>query len=148
MKNFALPIAVVAVLAAPAALSHSGVKDPQVMARMQLMSLVAADMKILGGMAKGSIGFDLERVKARAASLEQHAVETLQLFEPQANDPKSEARPAIWEDWDGFSAKANDMQQAAKQLGLVTAEDGFEAAFRVVGQTCTACHETYRIEKN
>ncbi len=141
-------MAVIAILAAPAALSHSGVKDPQVMARMQLMSLVAADMKILGGMAKGSIGFDLERVQARAASLEQHAVETLRLFEPRANDPKSEAKPEVWEDWEGFSTKANEMQQAAKQLGVITAEDDFDVAFRAVGQTCTACHQTYRINTN
>ncbi len=148
MKNFTLPIAFVAVFAAPAALSHSGVKDPQVMARMQLMSLVANDMKILGGMAKGAIAFDLARVQARAASLEQHATDTLRLFEPQANDPKSEAKPVIWEDWDDFSAKAREMEETARQLGLITTEGAFGAAFRMVGQTCTACHETYRINTN
>lgn len=148
MKNFTLPVALLAVFAAPAALSHSGVKDPTVMARMQLMSLVADDMKTLGGMAKGSVEFDLETVQARAASLEQHALDTVRLFEAPATDPKSEAKAEIWQDWDGFSEKAAEMQKAAAQLGLVTGEAEFDAAFRAVGQTCSACHETYRLNKN
>jgi len=82
------------------------------MARMQVMSLVAADMKILGGMVKGSIAFDQDRLQARAASLEQHALDTLRLFEPQAVDPKSEAKPEIWDNWD------DSARPATKATGL------------------------------
>jgi len=118
------------------------------MARMQLMSLVANDMKVLGEMAKGSTAFDKEVVQARAASLEEHALETVRLFEPPATDPKSEAKPEIWDDWEGFSKSAAEMREASAQLGLVTAEAELGAAFRAVGQTCSACHETYRVNKN
>jgi len=148
MKKRILPLALVALFAAPAALSHVGVKDPQVMARMQVMSLVAADMKILGGMVKGSIAFDQDRLQARAASLEQHALDTLRLFEPQAVDPKSEAKPEIWDNWDDFSKKTANMQNAAKKLGLVGSEAALTPAFRELGQTCTACHQSYRIKSN
>ena len=148
MRKFALPTLFLAIIAAPAALSHSGVKDPAVLARMHLMSLVANDMKVLGEMAKGATTFDAETVQMRAASLEEHAFETLRLFEAPATDPKSEAKPEIWQDWEGFSKRAAEMRAAAAQLGRVTVEADFDAAFRAVGQTCSACHETYRINKN
>ncbi len=148
MKKFIIPALFLAVFTAPAALSHSGVKDAAVMARMQLMSLVANDMKVLGEMAKGSTPFDAEIVQARAASLEEHALETVRLFEAPATDPKSEAKPEIWDDWEGFSKSADEMREAAEQLGLITTEAEFGAAFRAVGQTCSACHEAYRINKN
>jgi len=116
--------------------------------RMQGMSLIAADMKFLGGIVKGSNAFDLATVQARAASLEQHARDTVRLFEPEAGDPKSEASATIWQDWNGFTLKAAEMQNAAKQLGLVATQGDLETAFRAMGQTCTACHKAYRINTN
>ncbi len=132
-------------LASTATLAHTGVKDPQVMARMNLMVSVAEDMKVLGAIAKGQTAFDLKIVTETSDSLTNHAREIEALFEDQAGDPKSEAKDTIWTDWDGFLKIATDMETAALALGDVNTKSDFSTAFRALGKTCSACHEGYRI---
>ena len=58
----------------------------------------------------------------------------------------TEAKPNIWEDFDGFSAKADTLRDAV--AGLL--EDGAMASFdpRDFGSTnCGGCHREYRIKK-
>lgn len=139
--------ALIFLVCATTALAHSGVKNPEVMARMNLMSQIADDMKILGGIAKGAAEFDAQVVKQRAASLAQHAGRIEDLFKSQATDPKSEATETIWTDWKDFSAVANQMESAAVTLGKAADPAEFQQAFKAVGQTCSACHKSFRIKK-
>lgn len=133
-------------LPATIALAHSGVKDPQVLARMEGMKQIAADMKILGEIAKGTAEFDASVLQSRSQTLAAHASEIEALFEAKATDPKSEAIDAIWSDWGGFLAKANAMETAAAALADVSTKQDFDPAFQTLGETCTACHEAYRIK--
>jgi len=58
----------------------------------------------------------------------------------------TEALPAIWEDFDDFSAKAEALRVAASDLG----QDGAMADFnpRQFGsKNCGGCHRDYRIKK-
>lgn len=132
-----------ALLVATAAFAHQGVKDPQVMARMQLMTKVADDMKALGEMVKGVTAYDAAAVQTRAASLNSHAGETIRLFEPEATDPKSEALPEIWTSFADFTARAQDMGVAAKSLKAAS-EGEFQAAFGELAKTCSSCHKSFR----
>lgn len=62
---------------------------------------------------------------------------------------KTDAKAAIWENPDDFTAKREDfVTAAAKWAQTVDANDasGFAAQFKDVGATCKACHETYREE--
>ena len=64
-------------------------------------------------------------------------------FTPEASDPKSEAKPAIWTQFDDFSNEADALVQAASAI-----QTGDLAAVRQglgqIGQTCKSCHSDYR----
>lgn len=125
--------------------AHGGVKNPAVMARMEGMSAIAAQMKILGQMAKGATEFDQAVIDAALAELAQHAADTPALFAAQEDDPKSEALPAIWQDFDDFTAQAMELNQIAMDLqGKVSSLDDLRPAMGQLGQTCKTCHQDYR----
>ncbi|MEM7470643.1 MAG: cytochrome c [Pseudomonadota bacterium] len=145
MKNikFGLCIAV----CATAALAHDGVKDPQVMARMQVMSDISAQTKRLAGYAKGQTTFDAAQVRAIGLQLSAHADASEALFKPPAKDPKSEAKDAIWSDWAGFLRANQKMREAAVAVSGSQTLPELDRAFRELGHSCTACHKTFRLAK-
>lgn len=59
----------------------------------------------------------------------------------------SEALPAIWENWDAFTAIAN-AGLAAAEGGIAAAEAGdaagYAAALQAIGGTCGQCHQQFR----
>lgn len=138
-------IASVLTLCASVALAHTGVKNAAVQVRMHGMKMIADNVKVLGSMAKSQIAFDAQSARAAAAVIEQHAAQSVDLFAPEESDPKSEALPAIWENFDDFTAKARDLEAVAG--GLATSINSLEdvrAAMGPIGATCKACHAIYR----
>lgn len=128
-----------------AALAHGGVKDKDVMARMEVMKAIGDQVKVIGTMAKGERAFDADAANAALAELAVHSAQIAPLFETPAQDPKSEALPIIWEQWDDFAALAMDTEQTASALaGTITTEDDLRPALGRIGGTCKACHSTYR----
>lgn len=134
------------ILTASAALAHSGVKDPNVMARMNLMGEVKDNMGVLGGMAKGKMAFDADKAAMAKAGLIANAQAIPAAFEINAMDPKSEALPAIWENWEDFVTKASAMETAVGTLDVSSAE-AIQGGLRSVGGSCGGCHKSYRIDK-
>ena len=134
------------ICAATAAFAHGGVKDPDVMARMDAMSAIGKATQTLGDMARGKI--PLHQAKARMArdTLSLNAAKITTLFENAATDPKSEALPAIWEDWSDFADRAEAMEQAALALEF-TDRGVLSTTMRDLGATCGGCHKRYRIDK-
>ena len=59
----------------------------------------------------------------------------------------SEALPAIWENWEEFTAIIETGKQAATE-GLVAAQSGDAAAYaaslKTIGATCGQCHQQFR----
>ena len=144
------PIALTAITVtlAGAAFAHTGVKNAAVKARMDGMSAIAAEMKTLGQMAKGAIAFDAGMAKAAAANIAKHAAETPTLFEAEEDDPKSEAKAEIWENFADFTAKSDRLEALALELSLgIAVESDLATAMKSLGATCQACHKDYREEK-
>ena len=125
------------------ALAHSGVKNPQVQAWMQGMEQISAATKVLGNMARGRADYDSDAAEAAKAALVSHATDIPVLFKAQETDPKSDALPAIWEDYADFTEKAGALRVAAEQLDTSSA-DAIGAGMRAVGATCKSCHGAYR----
>ncbi len=133
------------VLFAGAAFAHTGVKNAAVKARMDAMSGIGAEMKILGEMAKGVTQFDQKAAQAAAASIAQLAADTPALFEANEDDPKSEAKAKIWTDFDGFVKLSRDMEALATQLSTsIVSEADVALAIKSLGASCQACHKDYR----
>lgn len=134
-----------AVLFAGAAFAHTGVKNANVMARMDAMSGIGAEMKVLGQMAKGVTPFDQSAARAAAAAIAKHAAETPALFEAEEDDPKSEAKAEIWTNFDDFTQKSLELEGIA--LGLSTSianEADLAEAMKTLGANCQSCHKAYR----
>ena len=146
MKNVAWILAVTG-LASAAALAHTGVRNPAVLARMQAMTAMADQMEVIVPMARGEATFDAARAEAAFAELARLAEETPGLFRAPEQDPRSEALPAIWEDFAEFEARSREMaDRAAAAADSVADPAGLLAAVRRLGASCSGCHERYRLE--
>ena len=144
MKRYNLT-ALAIVLSAGIAAAHTGVQNAAVKARMDAMSGIGAEMKILGLMSKGATAFDVDSARAAAAAIVAHAAATPGLFAAREDDPKSEAKPDIWENFDDFTAKAVELENLA--MSLSTSIDQFDdlgPAMAALGATCKSCHAAYR----
>jgi len=134
--------------AATVAIAHTDVNDPHVKARMAGMMTMASELKTLGQMAKGEVAFDETSATTALAALQAETDRIVALFETQANDPKSEASPAIWDDREGFAQRATEMAtEMATVLNDISVSSSEEtmAAMRIIGPACLACHKDYRI---
>ena len=124
-------------------LAHSGATGI-VKKRMEVMKDVGAVMKELGAMVKGDAGFDAATVARRAGDLKAHAAGMPALFPVGSIDGPSEALPSIWEDFEGFSRIASDLEFAATALATVKEATALPAALGAAGKTCKACHSDCR----
>ncbi|MEW9920894.1 cytochrome c [Marimonas sp. MJW-29] len=131
--------------AASVALAHTGVKNMTVMKRMEAMQSMGDSTKVLGQMAKGERTFNAETARAAALAIARHAAETPVLFEERAEDPKDEAKPVIWEQFEDFATKSEKLEKVAMRLaGSVESVDDVRAGLGEIGAACKACHEVYR----
>ena len=131
-----------------AALAHDGVQNTAVKARMDDMGLLATEVKTLGQMMRGQTAFDADAANAAAAAIAAHAAQIVPLFEANETDPKSEALPAIWQDFDSISEISANLENVATALsGNINEAADLRMALGRIGQTCSACHEKFRLEQ-
>lgn len=133
------------VCAASLAAAHEGVRNPAVKARMDAMSEIAKNTKVLGSMAKGERAFDQQTAIAAARAIASGARETPALFRVEEDDPVSEAKPAIWQNFAQFEAKSLAMEKAAQDAAeSIRAPEDLPVALAAIGASCKSCHESYR----
>lgn len=130
-------------LAAPLALAHQGVTDPTVLARMDSMKVMSASVKVIGDMTKGEIDFDAGEVTAALARLKEESAKIPALFEAEIIPKKSEALPAIWQNWNDFVKRSQTFDAALAGISVENAAD-LPSAMKVIGSGCRGCHDTYR----
>jgi len=145
-----LTVAVVLTMAAGAAFAHGGATGI-VKERMDAMSEIGRQMKIVGGMLKGGT-YDAAQVSAAGRIIAGHAGSSLvDLFPEDSLQAPTEASPAIWADWATFQANAGELEAAALALaGLADRGAGRQEiapAFQTLAGTCKTCHQSFRIKK-
>lgn len=140
-----LALAALAATLAFGASAHADVENPAVKARMAAMKTIGGSMKTLGGMAKGAVAFDAAKAQAAVDAIAEQAELIPALFEANETDPKSEAAPAIWTNYDDF-LKKTDMLKTAASVTLASQAD-LGPAMGGLGGSCKACHTDYRIKK-
>jgi len=121
------------------------VKDKNVKKRMMLMKEMAGNTKIIGQMLKGKTSFDTIQVKLALERLSALSLETPKVFTINATDPKSEAMPNIWDEFDKFTKLSKDLAETSIVLAnsVATIED-LRPALKKVSSGCKACHSRYR----
>ena len=115
--------------------------------RMDMMEGMAKRMKAIGDRVKNKR--DLSAIKPDAQAIFDHSGHVVHLFPRGSTQPPTEARDAIWKNWSDFEAKAKALEIASKNLADADVADAttLTAKFRSVSQTCSGCHELYRVKK-
>ena len=127
------------------AFAHSGVKDKNVKERMMVMKEMANTTKIIGQMLKGKTSFDANEAKLALERLSFLSLETPKVFTISASDPKSEAKAAIWDEFDEFTRLSKDLAETSILLaGSINSIDDLRPALQGVSSGCRACHRQYR----
>lgn len=138
-------IAGVLALGTLATAAFAAAQDPDVAARQEAMGLIGSNVKKVANMVKGEADFDAEAAQAAFATIAEKAGMVPALFEPQSNtDPEAEAKDAIWENWDDFTAKAGALKAAAEAGTSVDSLEALTTAMGPLNETCKACHSTYK----
>lgn len=148
MKTFIASLALVATTCGTAAIAQD--IDPAVKARQGQFRIMALNLGILGGMAKGAIEYDAEAAQAAADSLVGVSMVHQATLFKDGTDAMSldgtRAEPAIWENFDDFSSKWADFGAAAMNAKetVGSGKDAVGPALGMLGGSCKGCHDTYR----
>lgn len=145
LRSLAVAAAAGALITTAAIAVPEGVQNPAVKARMEAMDRIAANMKTLGGMAKGVIAFNADAANAALDAIAAEAAKVPALFEAEETDPKSAAKAEIWFMFDDFTAKAHALEKVASTT-RVTDKASLGQAMGKVGQACKACHMDYKAQ--
>ena len=137
-------ITTISIALTAAAIHAHAVENPAVQKRMDVMKEIKGAMGVLGGMAKGAIAFDATAAGAAQNTLIKQSGMVAATFEANETDPKSEALPSIWENWDTFVEMADDLTFAAEGLDA-TSLDGVRGGLGNIGGSCGACHKKFRM---
>jgi cytochrome c556 len=143
-------------LSVTAALAQSSLSEDQqraVNARQAHMGLYGFYLTPLGQMAQDRIPYDAAVASAAASNLAAMAAIDQSAFWVEGTDSSiegSRALEAVWTDRDGYLEAKQGLADATAALALVAGDgsDALKGAFGPVGQSCGACHETYRAPAN
>jgi cytochrome c556 len=115
--------------------------------RMDAMKSMADAMKAITRRSKA--GRDLALVGADAQRVRDLAEKIVGAFPPGSARHPSEAKPAIWKTWADFEAKARNLVVESDALARADAQDAgaIRAQAKRVAQSCSGCHEVYRLKR-
>mgnify|MGYP001278393944 CR=1 FL=1 len=108
-----------------------------------------AMMRENGGILRSAAGLSGEEAITAMTTLRDNFSHIPDVFPENSIVGDSKALPAIWENWDDFTAIA-ESGLAAAESGLAAAEAGdmaaYTAAVQTIGGTCGQCHQQFRAE--
>lgn len=149
LSKFVRLTALICLTSATLALAHEGATGV-VKERMDLMKRQQDDMKLIGNMAKGKTPFDATKAAEAARDIGVTAKKIHELFPEGSGGGKSDALPSVWEQWDDFTAKADDLARGANTLASSLDDappQDWKAAFQKVSDACKSCHQDFRAKK-
>lgn len=147
MQKYRLIALSVAVLATGPAVAHDGAMGV-VAERMTVMKGMAANMKTVGEMLNGRKAFDATAVQTGIAALHENCHQAQEQFSSSTADHASRASSAVWEKPDEFKAEMETFDAAVKALVAASEAgnlDGMRVPFKDVAQSCSSCHERFRL---
>ena len=112
--------------------------------RSKLMQNIRLEFSVLARMSREKIEFDESLATSARLNLLRFAASTPAIFEDDDLPINSEALPAIWENWDDFVSKSEDLEFALEGVDTSTLID-LRASLGNVGAACGSCHQKYRM---
>lgn len=112
--------------------------------RSKLMQNIRLEFSVLARMSREKIEFDESLATSARLNLLKFAASTPAIFEDDDLPINSEALPAIWENWDDFVSKSEDLEFALEGVDTSTLID-LRTSLGNVGAACGSCHQKYRM---
>ena len=119
--------------------------------RKSVVRLFAFNMAPINAMARGNQEFDaalVERNARRIAALAPMLPEAFAAMDTRAFDLETEALPVIWDEFEEFEQRANNLVEGINELAAVAATGDQAATIRTAGSIgrtyCGGCHEMFR----
>ena len=112
--------------------------------RSKLMQNIRLEFSVLARMSREKIEFDESLATSARLNLLKFAASTPAILEDDDLPINSEALPAIWENWDDFVSKSEDLEFALEGVDTSTLID-LRASLGNVGAACGSCHQKYRM---
>ena len=112
--------------------------------RSKLMQNIRLEFSVLARMSREKIEFDESLATSSRLNLLRFAASTPAIFEDDDLPINSEASPTIWENWDDFVSKSEDLEFALEGVDTSTLID-LRASLGNVGAACGSCHQKYRM---
>jgi cytochrome c556 len=143
-------LAAVMLICTGAALAQVVSVADTIAARQKGLKATGAAFKLLRDESQAGI-FDPEKVKGAAADIKSAAANIDKWF-PAGSGAESgvrtAAKPEIWGDADGFKAARDAFIEQANKFSDLAANGGVNAdAVKALGQTCSGCHDKYRVKQ-
>ena len=122
--------------------------DEVIAYRRSVMTLVGWNFGPMSAMNKGKIPFDAKEFASHADRIASLAPQALEGFAKGSDKgAETDAKPEIWQNFDDFKSKLNDLVTESKAMSEV-AKSGDEAKskeqFKKLAGTCKACHDKYK----
>ena len=112
--------------------------------RSKLMQNIRLEFSVLARMSREKIEFDESLAESARLNLLKLAASTPTIFEDDDLPINSEALPAIWENWDDFVSKSEDLEFVLEGVDTSTLID-LRGSLGNVGAACGSCHQKYRM---
>ena len=112
--------------------------------RSKLMQNIRLEFSVLARMSREKIEFDESLAESARLNLLKLAASTPAIFEDDDLPINSEALPAIWENWDDFVSKSEDLEFVLEGVDTSTLID-LRDSLGNVGAACGACRQKYRM---
>ena len=112
--------------------------------RSKLMQNIRLEFSVLARMSREKIEFDKSLAESARINLLKLAASTPTIFEDDDLPINSEALPAIWENWDDFISKSEDLEFVLEGVDTSTLI-GLRGSLGNVSAACGSCHQKYRM---
>ena len=154
MKFKTLILVALSLTVAGAVFAHSGATGV-VKKRMDAMSDMGDRSKLVADMFKGKTEFDKAAIIDAVDAFVMHGSAMTELF-PDTMDSrtgsKTEALPAIWEQWDEFNDLVTEFVSKSETLQSTVSETDDSKVLKVeffkTTKTCSGCHKRFRKPKD
>jgi cytochrome c556 len=140
----ALAAAALLIVLAASGLAHEGAtgvaKD-----RMDLMGDMSKSLKNIA--KRLNANRDLAGIAGDADHISDVVSRISPLFPPGSDKGITDAKPAIWQQWDEFVGDERKLGDEAKKLSSLAASGDTRALadqYRTVAKACIACHDSFR----
>ena len=126
----------------------------EVRARQGAMQILAINLGILGGMAKGEMEYSADAATAAADSIAAISMVNLAPLFPAGTSEMdidgTRAKAEIWDNLADVASSWQSLQDAVPALQTAAAEGqaAIGPALGQVGKACQACHDDYQAPRN